>query len=472
MLDRPSTGLPPLPIPDRRRPPAPIPPEQPLPFLRGVRAAMDNPIVSFAEHAYNAEIQVLPRLMGGFALVNAPEEVERILVRDIDNYPKSDQQQRRVRPALRDGLLTAEGEIWRAGRRIAAPLFSPRAVATAFFDDMVAVTDEMAARWEQSLSEAPVDVLAETIRLTYDIVSRTVFSGALDADRAAVHENMALYFETIGRIDLSSFFNLPEWLPSAARWRAKPALGVFRDTIRRAVETRRAERRAGGASRGDLLDRLVDATDPETGKAMPDDVVFDNMLTFLAAGHETTANTLAWLAYLLALFPWADERALEEIRGVVGAGPLRREHLERLLFLRAVVDEALRLYPPAPFLGREAKKADVIAGEPIRPGQQLLISPWVLHRHRKLWQEPDLFAPDRFLGERKQAIPRGAYIPFGLGPRICIGQAFAIQEVMTALALLLPRYRFVLPRRPEPEPVARITLRPRHGMPLKIERRG
>ncbi len=471
MLDRPSPNLPEPPVPDRRRPAAPVPGDKPLSLVARIRAARDNPISGFPEAAYNAPVVSFGRALGGFLLVNDPAEIERMLVRDVDNYPKSNQQQRRLRPALRDGLVTAEGELWRAGRRITAPLFSPRALAGTILDDMIAVTTDMADRWEAMGDSAPVDLLAETVRLTYDIISRTVFSGALDADRMVVHENMALYFETIGRIDLASFFNLPEWLPSLARRRARPALSGFRDTVGRAVAARRAERQAGAASHGDLLDRLVDATDPETGKGMPEEVVFDNVLTFLAAGHETTANTLAWLGYLLAMFPWADERVLAELRATVGGETLRREHFERLPFTRAVIDEALRLYPPAPFLGREAKAADTLAGEKVHAGQQILISPWIVHRHRALWAAPELFAPDRFLGEAKAAIPRGGYLPFGLGPRICIGQAFAIQELIAALAILLPRFRFTLPRRPEPVPQARITLRPRDGLPILIRRR-
>jgi cytochrome P450 len=449
-----------------------VPPEVPPPLLTGIRRALANPVAGFSELAFTSEIIVnARRIHGGFVMVNRPDEVERIMVRDIANYRKGNQQQRRLRPGLRDGLLTAEGETWKAGRRVTAPLFSPRAVANAFFDDMVAVTEDMAARWDGAPPGAPFDILAETARLTYEIVSRTVFSGALDEDRLRVHESMALYFETIGRVDLLSFLNLPEWLPTRARRLGRPALEVFRGTVGAAVARRREERAGGPAAKSDLLDRLIDAVDPETGRKMPDDEVFDNVLTFLAAGHETTANTLAWTAYLVALFPWADEEMAAEIGSVTGGGRPDREAIDRLPFTRAVVDEALRLYPPAAFLGREALADDEIAGRPVRAGTQLLISPWVIHRHRSLWQDPDLFAPDRFLGERRQAIPRGAYLPFGLGPRICIGQAFALQEIVAALAVILPRFRFRLVDGPPVEPLARITLRPRYGLPLALERR-
>lgn len=473
MLDRPSTGSEPLVIPDRSRPAAPVPRDRPVSLLKAIRLAMENPIAGFAEEAYNAEILVnTRRLYGGFVLVNRPDEVERILVRDVEAYPKSNQQQRRLKPGLREGLLTAEGDLWKAGRRLTAPLFSPRAVATAFFDDMVAVTEDMAKRWAARGPDEQFDILAEAARLTYEIVSRTVFSGALDDDRVRVHESMALYFDTIGRVDLASFLNLPEWLPTRARRLGRPALDVFRGTVGAAVARRRDERGGADASaHRDLLDRLIDATDPETGERMPDDIVFDNVLTFLAAGHETTANTLAWTSYLLALFPWAEEEMAAEIRSVTGGGRPTREGIERMPFTRAIIDEALRLYPPAAFLGRMATVPDEIAGHPVDAGTQILISPWVIHRHRSLWESPDLFAPGRFLGERKQAIPRGAYLPFGLGPRICIGQAFAIQEIMAALAVIMPRFRFRLVDGAAVEPLARITLRPRNGLPLALERR-
>src|SRR5258708_35400705 len=252
--------------------------------------------------------------------------------------------------ALGDGLLTAEGAAWQGARRIAAPLFNPGAVAQ-LSDDMLEAAAVMRDRWLDRFSPArPMDLSAEFQRLTYEIVSRPVFSGALDQDRARVHANMAIYFDTFGRIDLASLFNLPAWVPTPAALRARPALAGFRSIVDRVVAQRVDD---PDREMSDLLDRLMRSPDPATGKVMTPVAVSDNVLTFLAAGHETTGNALAWLLYLLALSPATEKAVLDELHAALAGGPIKREHLDQLVVMRAVVNEALRLYPPAPFIGRE-----------------------------------------------------------------------------------------------------------------------
>lgn len=467
MADGTSLAFPagPLPIPDRRRPTAPVPPERPLGLLRAFRALRANPITAFPRVAYERPYYVTPQ-GARLIVMSDPEAVERVLVDNAAAYLKSPQQQRRIQPALGEGLLTAEGDRWRAERRIAAPLFSPRAVGL-LLGDMAQAAQELSARWAAP-REAVVDLADAYQVLTYDIVSRTVFSGSLDADRAHLHEHMAVYFDTVGRVDLMSFLNLPDWVPNPAVRRAAPSLKVFHDAVARAVAERRAARAAGEPPSGDLFDRLIAARDPETGEAMPEPLLFDNALTFLAAGHETSANALVWLSYLLARFPWADEALAAEVRPFEGQA-VDAATLDRLPFARRLVEEAMRLYPPVPFLGRQAAEPDRLAGRDIPAGTNLVIAPWLIHRHRQLWEEPDLFAPDRFLPGRREAIPRGAYLPFGLGPRICIGLAFAMQEILTALAVLVPAWRFELVDGDAGiMPQSRITLRPVDGMRLRV----
>lgn len=436
-----------------------------------MKAMRTNPITAFPAEAYRTPVFRTRSRFGGVLGLSEPAAIERVLVDNVQNYRKSPQQQRRLVPALGDGLLTAEGEVWRSERRIAAPLFSPRAV-TGLFGDMADAAGALADSWHTTLTPGgTLDLTDEYQALTYDIVSRTVFSGSLDGDRLHLHEHMAVYFDTIGRVDLATFLNLPRWVPTVAGVRAGPSLRVFRRTVARAVAERRRQRAEHPAQAHDLLDRLIEARDPQTGLAMPNELVFDNALTVLAAGHETSANALTWISYLLAAFPWADEALLAELRGL-GGRPVRHPDLDRLPFARAVVEEAMRLYPPVPFLGRQALGPDTLSGEAVERGDNIFISPWLVHRHRALWEEPDLFAPERFLGERRGQIPRGAYLPFGLGPRTCIGQAFAMQEILTVLAVLLPRFRFGLPDGDmEVMPQSRITLRPRGGMRLTIAHR-
>jgi cytochrome P450 len=446
------------------RPAAPLPRPRPPGFLEAYLALRRNPITALSDRAYEEPVVDLIR-PGRALLVSDPEMIERVLVENAANYRKSPQQQRRLRPALGDGLLTAEGDTWRSTRRITAPLFSPNAVGLVL-QDMQAATEVMRMRWQDRRHHAaPLELTAEFQRLTYEIVSRTVFSGALDQDRAAVHANMAIYFDTLGRIDLASLLDLPGWWPTLDKLRAAKSLKVFRNVVDGTVAARRAAPKRDG---GDLLDQLFHATDPKTGKTLGDAAVSDNVLTFLAAGHETTGNALAWIFYLLALYPEAQDRVRAELAETLGEGAPDRDHLDRLDYTKAVINEALRLYPPVPFMAREAIEADDLNGQAVRKGMQIVISPWVVHRHKLLWEAPDAFRPERFLGEAGRSIPRGAFLPFGLGPRICIGQRFALQEILTVMAAILPAFRYDLVDPGSVFPQARITLAPKDGLPAFV----
>ena len=452
------------------RPAAPVPHLKAPGFFKTMRLLRDNPIAAFATPGYEVPLVDLSRGGRKILLVSDPRGIEHVLIDNTVNYRKSLQQRRRLQPALGDGLLTAEGETWRTVRRIAAPLFNPGAVAD-LFEDMSCAAEIMVERWQsRSLKSGPMDVAAEFQRLTYEIVSRTIFSGALDEDRARVHANMAIYFDTLGRIDLASILNLPVWLPSLASIRARPARGVFRSVVDRVVNARLADSKRKVS---DLLDRLISARDPLTGQTLPSPAVADNVLTFLAAGHETTANALSWVLYLLALFPEAEDRVLSEMDTCFKSGPATPAHFAAMTFTRAVINESLRLYPPVPFIGREALHDDEVAGNFIESGTQIVISPWIVHRHRGLWAQPEAFLPERFLPSEDlsaagEAMERGRFIPFGLGPRVCIGQGFAIQEIFVVLAKILPAFQFKLVDANAVFPQSRITLRPVGGIPMIV----
>ena len=457
-------------IPNNKRPAAPVPPPRRLKFRELWRVVRENPIATIPQPCYEKSTVWLGRWWRPLLFLSEPAAIERVLIHNAANYRKSDQQQRRLKPALGDGLVTAEGETWRSGRRIAAPLFSPKAIA-ALFDDMAEAATAMSMRWQSEVAAGPLDLTGEYKRLTYDIVSRTVFSGALDAERVKLHHEMALYFDTIGRVDLSTLLDLPQWVPTLAHWRAASSIAAFRKVVRRVTDDRLAAC-AKGASFGDLLDRLSLARDPQTGETMSEAIVSDNVLTFLAAGHETTANALTWISYLLAIFPDTEEQVVEELQRELAGRTATADSLERLPFTRAVVEEALRLYPPAAFLGREASEPDVLAGEHVAAGTPILIAPWVVHRHRLLWEDPDLFDPDRFSPTRRGTIARGAFIPFGLGPRICIGMGFAMQEILTVLSVIVPRFRLALPASADVMPRTRITLAPRDNLIMTVTPKG
>ena len=236
------------------------------------------------------------------------------------------------------------------------------------------------------------------------------------------------------------------------------------------LERRRARVAAGGAAPDDLVTRLIAARDPETGAPLSDAVIHDNLVTFIGAGHETTANALAWTLFLLSEFPEADARVAAEAK-TVAAEP-GADDLACLTDTRMILEESMRLYPPVPFLSREALGPDQLGDAVVSPGMRIIIAPWVLHRHRKLWQDADLFVPERFAPENRATIPRFAYLPFGAGARICVGMAFAMQEALLALTMIARRFRLTLAPGADVMPIARMTLRPLNGLPMRIEPRG
>lgn len=461
---------------DPKRPPAPIPPIDPQGGKLGLKDywaffqnARRNLLSAFTNTAYE-ELIVRRKLAGTESwVVSDPDAVKRVLLDNAGNYNKSQQQKRRLEPALGQSLLLADGEAWRWQRRTTAPAFQHKKIL-AFAPLMTAAVDDLLARWDrEALAER--DIAQEMMGLTYDVLSRTVFGRAAPLAVDRMGQALDLYLNTAGRMDVSAMLSLPLWVPTIGRWRARPALRWFRKEVGGAIRARRAELKQGiNAESGDLLTMLLTATDPETGLPMDDELVYENALTFILAGHETTSNALSWTFFLLSEYPWAEQRVREELETVLGGRTPTADDVPRLVYLRQVLDESMRLYPPAPFAGREAIAADELGGWPVKPGTQILIAAYVLHRHRRLWDEPDLFDPERFAPGKREQIHRFAYIPFAAGPRICIGMAFALQEAMLLLASILQRYRLTLRPGSMVEPHATITLRPRGGLPMTLER--
>ncbi len=458
-----------LAISDRRRPAAPQPSEHVLTGLRFLRAVRKNPVTVLPVGTYHAPIFVVRTIIGDFCVVSDPPAIKHVLLDNAANYPKGRQQQIRLRPALGNGLLTAEGASWRFQRRTASPMFQHKRLMS-FSEPMIAATEEMLARWQQKGEGAEVDVSIEMMRLTYDIISRTVFSNQVALDHQTMADTIAIYFDTIGRGDIASILGLPKWFPTPARLRVAPTLQLFRSQVGALVAKRRQQIAANPDSvPDDLMTRLIAAEDPETGQRLSDDEIYDNVITFIGAGHETTANALSWTFYLLSEFPWADAKLVEELASLPENPSV--DEFDALIYTRMVLEETMRLYPPAPFMARQAVAADNLCGTEIRPGSQIMISPWLLHRHHKLWDEPDLFVPERFTPERKEKMHRFAYMPFGGGPRICIGMGFAMQEAMIILAMIARNWRLQLKPGHIVEPVARITLRPRNGLKMTLQKR-
>jgi cytochrome P450 len=449
------------------RPPAPQPREKPLGVLGRIAALRRNPLEIWTRAHYERPVMVGWTVFGHRAVVSDPAGVRRVFLDNVANYRKDDLQLRLLRPGLGNGLLTADGEEWRAQRRSLAALFTPRQV-TAFAEAMAEATRQGVERLRQGGDR--IDMSHEMARLTLETLEHTLFSSGLGRNAGEFQQAVTRYFNTIGRVDILDLIGLPQFLPRLGRRKGRATVEWFGKAVDDIIGARRRLIAAGGSVPRDLLTLLLEAQDPETGRGMPEQDLRANIVTFIGAGHETTANALTWTLYLLSQSPHWRARVEAESDARLQAGPIDTL-AERMPVTKAVLEEALRLYPPAGILTRTAINADEIGGQHIRAGTLVTVSPFLLHRHRTLWERPDEFDPNRFLGVNRDRIDRFAYIPFGAGSRVCIGMGFALQEAIIVLAHLTRAFRFDLAEGHVVHPVQRITLRPQGGMPMIVRRR-
>jgi len=438
----------------------PNPPRAPetMTAIGRMTAMRKSAIGTWAQRAYEEDI-----VRGSFFgrnsfIINTPDAIRHVLVDNYENYARTPAGIRVLRPILGEGLLIAEGRTWKHQRRTLAPAFTPRAVGT-LVPHMVAAIDQTVAQL-RSMAAAPVDLREAMQRMALEIAGRTMFSLGMDRHGQTLRDFVMEYGDRLARphfLDLA----LPLGWPTPKDF----ARRRFRRRWTRFVAMLMAERRADGkqaagkqqegAPPRDLFDLMEAAPDPETGQAFTDEQLGDQVATMILAGHETTATALFWSLYLLALDPVTQEQLADEVRGVAN-GPL---DIERLKFTRAVIDETLRLYPPAFLIARAAAGPDSVAGLSIRKGDVILIAPWLLHRHEKLWHQPNAFIPSRFIPPAPPP-DRYAYLPFGVGPRICIGAHFAITEATLALAKLIASFKVELIEKDPVMPVGIVTTQP------------
>jgi cytochrome P450 len=393
--------------------------------------------------------------------VTRPDLVEQVLLGD--RFQKTDVEKRVLGASLGDGILTSNGAHWRWQRRAMAPLFRHQEILT-YVPAMVGAADALAARWRQDGRRVRA-VDTDMIDVTFDVIARTMLTGGVPAEAALIKKEGSAYLAKTSWELAWALLKLPQWLPHPGTWPMRRAAR----RMRRAVGDIVARRRAEGGTGGDLLGRLLAARNPETDMAMDDDHVVSNLLTLLEAGHETTARALTWTLYLLARAPEWQDRVRAEVLSAAGSGPIEAAHVDRLAVTTRVIKETMRLYPPAPVVVRTPLSDTTLGDVAIRAGAQVVVPIYAIHRHRKLWLDPDRFDPDRFLPEAEKAMPRMQYMPFGAGPRICIGMSFAMVEAVVLLATLVRAARFDWDGRHLPEPVSRVTLRPKGGMPLMVE---
>ncbi|PKQ11286.1 MAG: cytochrome P450 [Alphaproteobacteria bacterium HGW-Alphaproteobacteria-1] len=435
---------------------------EPLGILGSLRAAREN-VLSIIPDIATRQPMVSGRTGKRWHMVTDPGAIRRMLLEELDNYPKSLVTKNLLRPAIGESLFIAEGAHWRWQRRAAAPVFSHRNVMN-LAPVMTAAAEQSAARIASAGPRA-VDMAAEMVRTTFDVIADVTFSGDGSFDAESVHRGIDAYIAEAGRISLFDILGLPDWVPRPGRIMAGGSVAEMKRVADAAVEARRA--RGPGTGVPDLLDLLLDGEDPETKRRMSTPELRDNLLTFIVAGHETTALALGWSLYLCAFDHGVQDRARAEAQAVLQGRAATGADVSRLPYIRQIIDEALRLYPPAGLVSRTALKPDTLCGREIRPGDTVIIPIYALHRHHMLWEDPDAFRPDRF-ADRKH-IERYSYLPFGDGPRICIGASFALQEAVIILATLLSRFRFTPVPGRDPAPVMILTLRPDGGVWLMAE---
>ncbi len=449
-------------------PDAPPPPAQPLGMVRGLIQMTRNPIKVWPRMMYEQPYHGVRWLGRRFHYFRTPAHIKALLLDHADVFEKSPFQRRLLTPATGEGLLTSEGDHWKFQRRAASPAFridALRALVPAFTTS----AQDTVARIREAAPGERIDVMAQMQQATLDVILETILGGS---DPGFSHDKVAGavsdYVAALGRPDMLDMFNVPGWIPRPWAAHGRRAAETLKASAVDAIE----RRRASGEERNDLLGLLLAARDPETGKGLSDIELRDNVVTFIGAGHETTALALTYALYLIANAPGIQNRLVAEVREACGDAPVSAQMLDAMPFHEQVIKEAMRLYPPVAIIDRMANRDITIGDIEVKEGDLGFALIWVMHRHKLLWERPEAFDPDRFSPERSAGRDRHQFIPFGAGPRICIGMKFAYMEAVAILATLVRDLRFL----PDPDytlhPNIRITLRPEEGMSLFVEPRG
>lgn len=435
--------------------------------MKTLQGMATNPIKTLS--AYQFELPVFQYQIFGnhFTVVNDPGMIRHCFVENAGNYTLEPIRQAILTPVLRKGLVAVEGSPWKHARRVLAPIFTPR------------FTKEFAVRMKDCVAEAipalftdgaTLSAADQTSHLAYGVLSETLFSGEISSEASGMMSDVSDFFQFLGNVDPFDMLKLPSWIPRTTRLRGKAAVKRLRMRIRTLTESRMARQTAGEALPDDFLTRLIESQTRESG-ALSLDEVEDHILTFIAAGHETTARGLSWMLYLLANDPNSRRQIEQELDslGVDAVAP--SEWIKHVPFMVACFEETMRLYPPAPFITRMAKSDDPYGLAFVPAGGNLFLNLYALHRHKRLWEQPGEFRPERFFRDAKKDVEKFQYLPFGVGHRTCIGGHFAMQEAIIILVLLLKQFQFDYVGDKPPTPVMRITLKPDNGIPMRVSRR-
>jgi cytochrome P450 len=428
---------------------------------------IDNPLRVIPQRAYYEKLVHQTNRFGGVAWVLDPALIRDVLIERSDLFPITQIQKRVLGPLGGKGVLTTEGTEWKWQRQTAAPLFR--------HSELLRYVPAMATAAEVMLAECAADrsggyrsIDRDMTRVAFRVIAHTLLPDADDEVGAAIERASGDYFKSISWTFAYGYFGLPSGTPQPGKSKKQRAERFLRKTVAELI----AVGQTSPSKRDDLFTRLSQAKHPETGEGMSSELLLDSLLTFMMVGHESTAKAMTWALYLLSQSPEWTERVRREVEEVAGSQPIAAEHIDKLQLTQQVVKEALRLYPPVPSICRVAAEDTELGGRKIAAGTLINVPIYVLHRHRKLWSDPDSFDPDRFAPENAGSIGRLQFLPFGAGPRTCVGSAFATIEATTVIATLVRGANFRLKSGHVPTPVSRVTLGPKGGMPMQIELRG
>lgn len=440
-------------------PPTITPPAKPLGIFASLRAVRTNVLSILPGIAFTQPIVTGTTGPARWHMVQGPEGMKHVFLDNVQNYPKSEVMIRMLRSAVGASLFTSEGAQWRWQRRAIAPVFAARNV-TALAPVMTRTAERATTRLLEN--QAPSEIVKEMLSATFDVICEVALSGREHFDAEVYGEAITRYFLTVGRASLLDFLEIPQWVPRPGEILGRGAVKTMHKMVAKAIEARRQQET--GASE-DLLDYMIQAKDADTDRTMSAQDLVHNMQFFIVAGHETTALALAWSLFLLAHDPAAQQKARVQARDVLGTRAATFADLDAMPYVQAVLEEAMRLYPPVALLARNVLAPDQIYDREVRRNDTVFLNIFSLHRHAMLWQNPDAFDPDRFAPDQAAGRERYQYLPFGAGPRICVGANFAMMQAQIILSTLLARFDFT-PAGPQPIPVMHMTIRPEPGVTL------
>lgn len=405
-------------------------------------------------------------------MVNHPSSVKQVMDTQADDFPKSKLLGEALQPLLGESIFTTSGDLWRKQRSMMDPAFAQARLNVAF-PVMKAAVSDMLKRLSSLPDGAEYDLEVEMTHVTADIIFRTIFSVPMEgADAKRIFHEFARFQAIAPRLLLPSIYNVRWLVWPWDVWRSRRAASAIRNLLSQLIRPRFDAHRAGKPSETtDILESFLDAKDENTGQSFSFEELLDQVAMLFLAGHETSASALTWSAYLISNASDVQERMHREVVMHFGDREPEMSDMRYLELVRNVFRETLRLFPPVGFMARQASSACPMHRKKIEQGSTVVVSPWLIQRHRDLWADPDVFNPDRYNDDASRESLKQAYLPFGMGPRVCMGAAFALQEATLILASLVREYRIsVLPDH-EPQPVGRLTIRSANGVKLRLNRR-